>query len=211
MSDYTNAPGTKLLATRCAVCSRPLLDAVSVERGIGPDCWKRYGTHVDPTRPAQWEAVMAALDGIEAVADVNPTLTPRDAANKLVYRIAIEQDGFAVLMRAEAIRLLGFDRLAWRIIERASDIRVVEGTTDKNDPCLYVTAPYNELSYTSWRALGAYWRKGEKRWCITVTSIGGMAAKRKGLWDLLKRFYSGKLGFGEHGPFVVRSAVSVAA
>jgi uncharacterized protein DUF6011 len=30
----------------CANCGRPLLDPVSIERGIGPDCWERI--------PPQW-------------------------------------------------------------------------------------------------------------------------------------------------------------
>jgi hypothetical protein len=40
---YENAPATEMLATHCAICSRPLLDAVSVEIGIGPVCRQRHG------------------------------------------------------------------------------------------------------------------------------------------------------------------------
>jgi len=32
-----------MLATHCAVCSRPLVDAASVEAGMGPDCRDRHG------------------------------------------------------------------------------------------------------------------------------------------------------------------------
>lgn len=43
MSTYANAPATVLLATACACCGRALVDAVSVETGIGPDCREKYG------------------------------------------------------------------------------------------------------------------------------------------------------------------------
>ena len=42
-SSYLTAPATKMLATHCAVCARALVDAKSVELGIGPDCRKKYG------------------------------------------------------------------------------------------------------------------------------------------------------------------------
>lgn len=50
---YENAPQTKLLATDCAVCSRPLCDAKSVELGIGPECRKKYGFEMDCTEEEQ--------------------------------------------------------------------------------------------------------------------------------------------------------------
>lgn len=40
---YETAKATRLLATNCLCCSRPLLDAQSVEAGIGPHCRKKYG------------------------------------------------------------------------------------------------------------------------------------------------------------------------
>lgn len=40
---YEHAPATELLATRCLCCGRQLLDAASVEAGVGPVCRKRYG------------------------------------------------------------------------------------------------------------------------------------------------------------------------
>ena len=40
---YENAPATQLIATHCACCGRPLVDAASVERGVGPECARKYG------------------------------------------------------------------------------------------------------------------------------------------------------------------------
>lgn len=56
MSTYENAPATKLLATNCACCGRALVDAKSVECGIGPDCREKYGVDVDVTEAAREEA-----------------------------------------------------------------------------------------------------------------------------------------------------------
>lgn len=56
MSTYENAPATKLLATACACCGRDLVDAVSVETGIGPDCREKYGVTFDTSNAAHAEA-----------------------------------------------------------------------------------------------------------------------------------------------------------
>ena len=40
----------------CANCGRPLVDPVSIERGIGPDCWQQ----IDPAWRARIEARMTA-------------------------------------------------------------------------------------------------------------------------------------------------------
>ena len=53
---YVNAPATKLLATNCACCGRSLVDAVSVETGIGPECRKRFGSDVVVNEAARTEA-----------------------------------------------------------------------------------------------------------------------------------------------------------
>lgn len=53
---YENAPATKLLATACACCGRALVDAISVETGIGPECRKHYGVAFDTTDAAHAEA-----------------------------------------------------------------------------------------------------------------------------------------------------------
>ena len=52
-SGYESAPATSLVATNCACCGHPLLDAVSVEAGVGPECRKRYG-YGEAQAPADW-------------------------------------------------------------------------------------------------------------------------------------------------------------
>lgn len=92
---YENAPATKLLATACACCGRALVDAVSVETGIGPDCREKYGVHFDTTNEAHVEA------------------------NALVFQVARKgmtaKDAQPIFDRLAA---LGFNVLADRIAKR---------------------------------------------------------------------------------------------
>ncbi len=63
---HENAPATRLVATHCWACHRDLVDAKSVEVGMGPICRKKYGYD--------------ELSGLD-----NAT---RKAANALVYEAA---------------------------------------------------------------------------------------------------------------------------
>ena len=112
---YENAPATQLLATLCACCGRPLVDSVSVETGVGPECRRKHG--------------------FGEVADEES----RAACNRLVYEVARLQDGPQVVSHVLAIDALGFHKLARRIASRLGAI-VVEADGEE----LVVTAPYSE-------------------------------------------------------------------
>ncbi len=112
---YENAPATQLVATRCAVCSRALVDAVSVETGIGPECRKKYGFNQEASPEARAEA------------------------NRLVYRIAARQDGLDVAQACEALCALGFTKLAARIMERLVTVTITEAAYGR----LAVSTPYS--------------------------------------------------------------------
>lgn len=92
---HENAPATKLLATACACCGRALVDAVSVETGIGPECRKNFGVDFDTTDAAHAEA------------------------NRLVFEVA--RKGMTAAMARpifDRIAELGFRALADRIAKR---------------------------------------------------------------------------------------------
>lgn len=93
LMSYTDSPAVALLATSCAICSRPLLDAASVTMGIGPVCREKYGYGEGPA---------------ENVAE----------ANSLVYRIAVAQVGPEVEEMVLRLRALGFTKIANIIGER---------------------------------------------------------------------------------------------
>lgn len=90
---YENAPATDLVATCCAACGRPLVDAASLDAHLGPDCRAKYG-----------------VGEIDA--------ETRAEANVHIYRIALLQDGAEVAERLSDLRRLGFDKLADRITKR---------------------------------------------------------------------------------------------
>ena len=95
MSSYTNAPACQMLATHCCACGRPLVDAISVSMGIGPEC--RGGNN----------------GGI--------SVEQQDAANKITYLAAIAaQEGKVeeVRQHANSLRELGLPVLAEKVAER---------------------------------------------------------------------------------------------
>ncbi|MDH5654192.1 MAG: DUF6011 domain-containing protein [Gammaproteobacteria bacterium] len=100
---------------RCAVCSKPLTDPVSIARGIGPECllneenkWKAKWTHIQPDFfcPADfqfrtWEGVVCVLDTQDAKSVTNHihavlALIEHDMDIKLSERRIIYRDGAGV-------------------------------------------------------------------------------------------------------------------
>ncbi len=130
---YENAPATRMLATNCACCARPLCDSVSVESGIGPDCRRKHGYNLD----------------------VPPAV--RDEANQLVHDVAVQQEGLAVAQAVARLRELGFERLAAVIAKRACRVRIREGEHEGRAG-VFVASPYSEDATAGFRAIsGRRW------------------------------------------------------
>lgn len=126
---YETAPTTKILATHCAACGKPLVDAASVEAGMGPDCRARLLNKVEVSE------------------------ADRKEANQLVYKIAIVQNGMDAVEPLARLRDLGFHNLADRIEKRCVAVKIVDhaGT-------YIVKTPYNEDSLHAWRRIpGRHW------------------------------------------------------
>jgi hypothetical protein len=141
---YLEAPATKLLATHCAVCRKALVDAVSVESGMGPDCRRKY---LKPEEGAPEH---------------------RAQANKLVYLVAAKQEGPEVLEAVSAVAALGFKTLADILIKRLAKVRItVEGST------LLLKSPYSETAVPLLaRVPGRRWDKERKLNTFPVSSRG---------------------------------------
>jgi hypothetical protein len=122
MSDaYLNAPATRFVATHCCCCGKALVDALSVERAIGPECFKRHGADVEPS-PADWTAVECFLAnfGADVRADSPEVVGCRDArriANVLVHRFA--RNFRTARWIPDCLYALGFHALAARCAKRA--------------------------------------------------------------------------------------------
>lgn len=132
---YENSAACKMLATNCAVCARPLVDAVSVQVGIGPDCREKYGFCPDIL-----------------------TDEYRDEANRLIFLIAMEQTGKAVDDAVSKLYTMGFDVLARRIAKRLHFV-----TVDLADGKFTVKGPYSEIAVNALRNVpGRVWDKENK-------------------------------------------------
>lgn len=142
MSNYENAPATHMLAVYCAACGRPLLDAKSVETGMGPDCRRKHGYNDDVSDNARVEA------------------------NGLVHKIALDQNGVEVLDATTRLREIGFVKLADRIIKRLRPIEIEE-----TQGRLIVKTPYDYDAVTAMRAIsGRRWDGELKVNTFPVTS-----------------------------------------
>ena len=177
---YENAPATKMVATDCACCSRPLVDSVSVETGVGPVCRKRHGFN-EAQKPADWKKVA------EIVGDMGDN--QRKAANILVHRIAVDQNGPNVVKMVLALSALGFTKLAGVIAARLGGITVELG----DDGRLAVFTPYNPALVSDLQKIsGRVWDKKRKATTFPVNV-------REILWKVLCSHFPGKLVIGSKG------------
>jgi hypothetical protein len=139
---YENSAACKMLATHCCACGKSLVDAVSVEAGMGPDCRKKY------------------LNNVEVDAAV------RGEANAIVYRIAVLQAGEEVLGLTNVLREMGFAVLANRIGERLASI-----TIEEDGEVIAVYTPYDPNLVAAMRAVpGRRWVKEKKVNAFPLTS-----------------------------------------
>ena len=147
---YENAPGTKMLATHCICCGRPLLDALSVEIGIGPVCRRKSGYE-----------------------DVDKSFAPENhrVANALIRRLAQDQSNFDLLSTTYMeLQKLGFDRLADTIGSRLASVKIVE-----KDQKLYVTSPYNPTFIDATCFVpGRKWNKKKRHTEFSVSTKGAL-------------------------------------
>lgn len=126
---YENAPATKLLATHCCACGRPLVDAHSVEVLMGPDCRKKY------------------MDKV-AVED-----TARQEANKIVNYIATHQEAEDIGGCIAQLKALGFDKLATILNKRLVPVEIVQSPNGD----LIVRTPYSPAFVEATRNLPGRW------------------------------------------------------
>ena len=132
---YENAPATHLVATECCVCNRPLVDAVSVETGMGPTCREKYG-----------------------VGDDGTSIEERRQANKLTWAIAADSsDPLRTVACLRELRMLGFNKLADAIEKKRVTIHI-EVTPNRT---LHVKAPL--VDGADWRLVrGQKWNPVKK-------------------------------------------------
>lgn len=146
--DYTAAPATALVATHCCLCGRPLLDAPSVECGMGPTCRARVLRGAPTEHRAEVNALVARIAADTAANDVTA----------LVARVAT----------------LGYSALAERLTERLAEGRAV--TVRAEGDGYAVTAPFSEAFGAALRehAPARRWDRDAKVWRVPATAKRGL-------------------------------------
>jgi len=132
--NYEDAPATKMVATHCCCCGRALVDAESVETGIGPVCREKYG-----------------------FVGVSVSPEARAEANKLVYQIACAPTESAALILR--LRELGFQKLADRIADCAKT--ACEAELVNGEIRLYTTKDAKTIETIK---TTSDWVRGQRRW-----------------------------------------------
>lgn len=184
---YESAPATKMLATHCALCGRDLVDAESVEKGIGPICRKKYGYDLP----------------VESAA--------RQEANALIYKAALEQRGIEVLKAAERLVELGFLKIA-KILKKRAQVKVQVKITlcPAIAPVYYrLEAPYNAEAVAKLKAIpGRQYNEvkeknengKEERHCYNFIPT----VRRQTLFDIISEHYKGLTAEGPKGLFEIK-------
>ena len=174
---YEDAPATRLVATNCCCCQRPLVDAQSVELGIGPVCRAKNG----------YDQV-TALPG-EA----------RVEANKLINICAAKREGEEVLAAVKRLFELGAIGVVTAILKRLATVQIA--TTEEGHPHgagrFAVKAPYCEAALQDFRNIpGSRWDKENKVRTYPFSSRGA-------LFGVLKKWFGGCTAMGPKGPFIL--------
>lgn len=208
MNNYVNAVATRFVSTNCACCGKPLVDADSVQAGVGPDCRAMHGRDVQ-TCAADWTAARTILANFgselgapESLITDESAATAHRVANVLVHRFA--QSYKTARWIPDALHALGYDKLGARCAKRArvklgavtapvaGEVRIAPRTdrwTFKGKvysrEVLAVTSPRDERFIAAVRALpGRRWDADAKVWTVPVT-------ERPALWSAIKTCFAG--------------------
>lgn len=197
---YENSKACKLVATHCAACGRPLVDATSVDYGIGPTCRKKYqyedALEITEEVAENVRATLASVPNQDLQEKIEEALNEDDsrwAANLLVHHIAHYQKDPESMGAIRLIRALGYESLADRIEKRIKpkiQVMVENGRIE-------VESPYSETFVACIREIkGRRFDYDNKIWSAPVT-------QKRELWKALKAAYEGDLAQGPKGPFVI--------
>lgn len=183
---YQHAIKTKLLATNCCVCGRPLCDAESVERGMGGDC------------------------SLEGYGNGSISEEIREAANLATHDAAVaaqKGDIATVKHLADLVASYGLTRLSELMMKRFKNAwRLAKVHIEEKDGFLFVRTPFKrskKAEFTAaWRAIpGRSFIYNRNHEGVNVVPVTEKAA----VWALLKEFFDGEYGIGPKGTFKVVS------
>ena len=173
---YENATATKMMATRCANCGRPLLDADSVNSGLGPECRRK---------------LMVMVDGGEN----------RDEANRLIYAVAMDQNNTNITRDSiNALVDLGYINVAMALGKRFAGVCIWT-----HGEYLYIKTGFNpEYNAAIKRIRGRFNPEAIKEAGIPAKCWSVHKSQKGNLWNILCDVMSGTIGIGPKGMFSCR-------
>lgn len=127
-----------ITATHCCICRAALTDAVSVEKGIGPICGRKYYAIEHEITPAMVEVALGViacskLDNSVKLTAKHMKDRPREFCNILLKWASAHYDERAVVFDvADAVEALGFVELAAKLREDRTQVHVRPDATDPN-------------------------------------------------------------------------------
>lgn len=184
---YENSAACKQMATHCCACGKPLVDAKSVETGMGPICRKKYGFNIEVSEDA------------------------RVRANAIIYQLALAVSTGAVTL--ETLQLttelgeLGFPLIRDIFLYNCAPVTI--DVREHNDDLRYfVRTPYSpEFNASSW-VKGRYGTKVEAvstskkkvfHWVFPHTEEA-----RERIFHALVAHFEGVMARGPLGPFTIK-------
>jgi uncharacterized Zn finger protein (UPF0148 family) len=174
-----------MMQQHCAVCGMPIVDTISVNEGMGPDCREKAGMDIDVSPEA------------------------RSEANKLVYQIAEDRkhgkrNADAWEAAIARINALGFTTLGALLSSKLTSLVETATKTAKivlteKDGRIAVKSPWCAAALDGFRALpGRRWDAANK--CNTIPAT---PEAKRALLALLRTHYAGKHALGAKGVFTL--------
>jgi hypothetical protein len=195
----TTAKWEPKVAVRCCVCGLELTDAVSIEKGIGPVCRKKY--RYEDAYPVSREIALAVSVYLtDSAVPEGAALTVIDAAHRddsrkaanVLVLVASTEGKDAAVTATHALRLLGYSDLADKVQKRLCSVWISEA-----DGVLTVKTAWNPAFVAAVRNIaGRRWDGKNKVNLIPV-------AQKMALYNALKATFPGAQGIGPKGPFAL--------
>lgn len=211
MNSYINAAATRFIATHCACCGKPLVDADSVQAGVGPDCRAMHGRDVQTCTPDFLAArtILAnfgsELGAPETLLTDESAATAHRVANVLVHRFA--ENFRTARWIPDALHALGYDKLGARCAKRArvklgavtapvapatGEVRITSRTDswtfkgkEYHREVVAVASPRDERFIAAVRSLpGRRWDAEARVWTVP-------ADQKPALWSAVKAHFAG--------------------
>lgn len=211
-TNYETHAVTKMVATHCDICNRPLKVASSVNNRLGPCCAKRYMAK-STVLMANWDSFVLAMAPVKAIPrGIAEALTratvgekAEDAANTLLRAIAEEPKGANMPHYLKALDALGYklaaERVAERLLKREEEKPIVF-IEERADGYLSVRTPYTAAIVEGFRAIpGRRWSPKDK-----VNLIPARPDAKRQLFSLLQVAFPNALASGPKGNFTITPA-----